>query len=442
MEDKPGSRGGWWLRGWVIASAIFVFCLVVVVLLLTVPEDRFGDSAKTILLASGGLVAVVGVGLSLSRHREELDSADRDRARLAHDQNKEENRRQEYEDRRIDDRKRERQRRDDERERDVARQKEADVQRRMDHERELRGRYVAAVELLSDTEHPMKRIAGLRSLGALADDWDAFGRSGEVQVCIDTLCDYLRAAPTPIQAGESEANTPHGEIQVRVAGYQILRDHLGPTAEPYWGDRRINLSGALIDFPVNLSGIDLRGGTLDFSATQFLAWGRLGLASSTISGYGVLDLSQLNLRSASRIDLEGVQLTDSGKVLAKWAQLRDNAVLDLSRMSLDDAAGVVLTHAEVRDGSRIELERAVFRSESRLGLGWITLLGSALVNARTVMLLGESRCSLEVAEVAEKSSVTLPGATIKADGVEMHGAIAGDTGAITLPDGSRLAVPT
>ncbi len=142
------------------------------------------------LIGLGGVIAVVGVTLSVARHREELETQRRDRERLGDDRAKESARRSEWED-----------------------------QRRTDAEREFRARFVTTVNLLSD-QSSIKRTAALYAIGALADDWTAFGRADEAQVCINVLCGYLKA-PSP----DNQANTAN-ERAVRQTGFDIIGSHL------------------------------------------------------------------------------------------------------------------------------------------------------------------------------------------------------------------------
>ncbi|KFF58143.1 hypothetical protein JF66_20840, partial [Cryobacterium sp. MLB-32] len=130
-----------------------------------------GPISQVVLFGFGGLIAVVGVGLSLARHGQELEAADRDRGRADL----------------------QRQTALLDREKEDSRRGEAKSQVRIDANRTLRGRFVTAVELLSASDSATKRTAGMYALVALADDWQAFGSREEVQVCIDVLCGYLRA---------------------------------------------------------------------------------------------------------------------------------------------------------------------------------------------------------------------------------------------------------
>lgn len=60
------------------------------------------------------------------------------------------------------------------------------------------------VGLLVD-KTPTTRQAALYGLGALADDWDVFGRSDEVQVYVEAITAHLRA---PLPDGAKRTDRP------------------------------------------------------------------------------------------------------------------------------------------------------------------------------------------------------------------------------------------
>ena len=175
-----------------------------------------GPSAQIVLLGLGGMIAVVGVALSLARHREELRASVRAEAALELDRAKERNR-----------------------------QEEVDRQRRTEDQRLLRERFVSSVDLLSDAESATRRSAGLYAIASVANAWIDLGRRDEAQVCIDVLCGYLRA---PLGAGLPA--TPPEELAVRRTGYELIRRHLiaNDLGVVPWRGFRFNLAGAYIDW--------------------------------------------------------------------------------------------------------------------------------------------------------------------------------------------------
>ena len=182
-------------------------------------------ATQVVLLGLGGTIAIVGIALSLSRHRQELQAAQREIARL------------------IDDREREANRRD-----------EVALLRRVDAEREMRARFVTAVELLSDSGSVTTRSAAMYALAALADDWDSAGRKDEVQVCVDVICGHVRS-PLP----EGVNVTGRDDLSVNAAGYELIREHLIDDAVHSWSECQLDLHEAHIDWRVNLSGAVVKG---------------------------------------------------------------------------------------------------------------------------------------------------------------------------------------
>ena len=249
------------LRPSTIIIATTIFVLVAIALLLLVPGPLVAhwlggvtqdattirlsltSASQTVLFALGGFIALVGVGLSLSRHGLELDSATLDRAK---------------EDRRID---------------------ELSQQRRIEAERELRTRFTNSVALLSDPEKVSTRQAGVYALAALADDWHEFGRFDESQVCIDVLCGYLRSGWDP------SAPSGDGERRIRAAGFDVIGAHLRPRDDrPTWHDARFNLRGALIDFDVDMARTEIREHTeIDLRRAEFRD-GTINLQRSVFAG--------------------------------------------------------------------------------------------------------------------------------------------------------------
>lgn len=422
MGNKPSGRGGWWLKGWVIAVAVGGFCVgVLAVLLWCTPGGIFVESARNVLLVAGGLVAVVGVGLSLSRHREELDSADRDQ------------------------------------EKEARRTGEAESQRKADAERDMRARYVTAVELLSDPEKPMKRAAGLRALGALADDWDAHGNSDEVQVCIDTICDYLRRVPEfppgePTAPGSTDDDrpailrafprTPQDEIPVRLIGYRILRDHLSGEADHKWGGLRVDLSNMQLDFDVDLSGIEIRGGVLD-------------LSRSTVHSESVLLLDDAVLYEGGCIDLTQASIVGFGE------DTDIVAVISMCGLRALDTSGITFHRSRVISGGELRIHASHFGGASHLEVSGLLVdraraslidltfaddagafLSLRVQEGGSVPLFGlDARRSGAVGLYSEPDTggeIRLDGARLTEGGWSLNGAEFTDDGPIELEGGRRL----
>ena len=317
-----------------VTIGVVLYVIAGAVLLVTVPDRLLahwfptldesaraaflGSAANVVLFGLGGTIALVGVGLSLSRHRQELEAAERDRQRL------------------VDDRKREQARRD-----------EVEAQRRIETERALRERFVTTVKLLSDPA-PVNRQAALFALGALADDWDAFGKPDEVQVCIEVLTGYLRAPRTddmlvplteeehyqiePAERRDAQ-RTIAQEVAVQQAGYTVIRNHLAGDAAPHWRDRLIDLAAAHIDFVLDLTDVTIGDD------------GAVDLKSATISDGGAVDLSGATISDGGVVYLSGATIRDDGAVYLSGATISDNGAVYLSGATISDGGGVGLTRA-------------------------------------------------------------------------------------------------
>lgn len=199
------------------------------------PEARviqaIAPAAQTVLFAIGGLIALIGLALSLDRHALAVEQAKADR------------------------------------EDEATRIGELAEQRRMDQERELRARFVTAVELLSDVDKATTRQAGMYALAALADDWAAFGNLRERDVCIEVMCGYLRSAWDP-----ADDATADDERRIRATGVNEIAVHLRAEAgDRSWDGARFNLQNAIVHFDVNASEIHVAESTLDLSGAKF--WG-------------------------------------------------------------------------------------------------------------------------------------------------------------------------
>jgi Pentapeptide repeats (9 copies) len=258
--EKPRSFLAGLLRPRMIVWSIVGFLAVSLVVLLWAPELLLnhwlsnlkvdsatvrlavGNAAQVVLFSLGGIIALVGVGLSLSRHGLELDNSQADRTK---------------EQRRV---------------------AELAEQRGIDTERDLRSRFAQVVTLLSDPDKPTTRQAGVYALGALADDWTNHGRLDERQVCVDVLCGYLRSYWDP------EDERSDGERRIRVAAFDVIAAHLRPnTYHPSWDGATFNLAGALIDFDVDFSSITANASDVNFYGAKF-SGGHISISRATFSG--------------------------------------------------------------------------------------------------------------------------------------------------------------
>lgn len=431
----------WWKRvsyGRRIAVCVAAYVVAAIPIVLYVPAGLLnnwvpglapveqgkllGAAGNLVLLALGGVIAVVSVGLSLSRHRQELDAAERDRQRLSDDQDREE-----------------------------ARLLEVLDQRRIETERSLRERFVTTVQLLSDSA-PVNRQAALYALGALADDWDAFGKPDEVQVCVEVLTGYLRAPRTkemltPLDTADAYDTNPDDyyyaqrttplEVAVKQAGYTVIRNHLRQGASPNWQRRQLNLSRAHIDFPVELlqphirggGALDLRdiwiglNGSVDLAAARISETGRLQLTDAVIAGRGSIDLQaalvsgrgSLDLRRASisggQVKLMKAKVTDQGNVILRGISIRrDGGNVDLTGASIDDGGNVDLTDASIHDEGRALLRQVVISDDGNVDVGGATVGGGGNIDFSGVIVRDRGRIDFTHTAIGATGGVDLSGA--------------------------------
>lgn len=393
---------------WVVIGVI-VYIAVGAVVLAVVPglllqnwlptgtvEDRaklLGTAAQIVLIGLGGVIAVVGVGLSLSRHRQESAASGRDQMRL---------------------------------ERDA--------------ERELRSRFVTAVTLLSD-DAPVKRQAGLFALGALADDWERFERPDEVRVCIEVITAYLRA-PLP----EGASKTASDEVHVKQAGYNLIRSHL-VSSEHSWSAENIRLDGAYIDFTINFDDAILtRSGSMTFDRATFagegaLNWNRAKLSDTavvsleravisdeaaynmsgaTVSGQACILLNLIRVNGNGHAELSSATITDEGSLLMEWSTISEQGEVSMPFTRTSEAATVSLYHSTIRDDGRVDFRNswiggsARFKTLTFADRGQLSLIATTAIGAGQIVLDGatigtESTISLdEDVRISHEGPIILP----------------------------------
>ena len=425
----PGRRGlkrvGY---GWRITIGVLIYLVIAFFTVLYAPAallnnwitgNDTAEKAKVIaaagnlvLLALGGVIAVVTVGLSMSRHRQEREAAERDRQRL------------------IDDQARER-----------ARQREVDAQRRIDTERALRERFVTTVKLLSDPA-PVNRQAALFALGALADDWDAFGKPDEVQVCIEVLTAYLRAPRTddmlvPLTQEEHDQLEPAKrrdaqrtiaqEVSVKQAGYTVIRNHLADDAAPHWRDRLIDLTYVHIDFPLHLTGATVSdGGTVDLTGVKIRRGGTVVIAAAMISDRGTVDLTNATIVGGGTVDLTGTMVVGRGTVDLTGATIIWSGTVNLDAATIVGGGTVDLTDATISDGGTVNLANATISDG-----GTVDLTDTTISDGGTVLITD--------AVINYRGTVDLTDTTISDGGtVDLTDTIFSDGGTVVLTDATTI----
>lgn len=403
-----------WRRfgAWVTVGVV-LYVIVGGIVLLTVPDRLLaewfptlddgaraaflGPAANVVLFALGGTIALVGVGLSLSRHRQELEAAERER-RAAN---------------------RDRQRLLDDREREQARRDEAEAQRRIEIERALRERFVSTVKLLSDAAS-VNRQAALFALGALADDWDTFGNTVEVQVCIEVLTGYLRAPRSehmlvavsshtdPEEAEIARSTTPE-EISVKRAGYEVISSRIARDAIRSWSGRRIDLTGAHIDFEVSFPSAELvgEGGALILDRATFDGDAVLSLNSIALSHGSGVYLGNARVRGNAKVILNGAAISQGAGVFAHGTHVEDRGFVLMHGARLTEGALAMFSGLVVSGGGQVAAELDI-SSSARLSLSGTTITGAGTVRIKGAALFESGRMVLRGAQVGDAAPVTLP----------------------------------
>lgn len=407
----PAVRGvRWWNRfGVRVTAGVVLYVIVGGIVLLTVPdlllENWFpdltaqrraaflGPATTAVLFALGGTIALVGVGLSLSRHRQELEAAARDRERLH-----------------------------DDREREQARRDEVDAQRRIETERALRERFVATVKLLSDPA-PVNRQAALFALGALSDDWDAFGKPDEVQVCIEVLTGYLRAPRSdemlmpfpheehdqldPSDRRKAQRTTPQ-EVAVKQAGYTVIDRHLGDWSTIHWHGRTINLAGAHIDFAVDLNGAHITNlGSVNLDGANITNSGSLNLRGANIDNSGSVNLDRAHITNSGSVDLNGAHITNLGSVTFDGAVITNSGSVDLEGAVITDSGSVRLNGANITDNGSVICRGANIADSGFVALEGAIVTDRGYVSFRRTNITDSGFVSLEGALYSDDRSVDL-----------------------------------
>lgn len=270
-------------------------------------RDRLtGTAAQLVLFGLGGVIGAVGVALSLSRHGQELDRAEREREDAT--------------------------RRDRtlqlETDREIERRREFEDTRKTEQERSFRERFVGAVGLIAQDTNRTARTAGIGALASLADDWIEFGRPEEAQLCIEMICAHIRSKP-PTDSAEKEQHVKRFAIEQ-------IRQRLRPTAPgtmPMWVGFRIDLTGIYVDFELSLEHIHVSAPTvLRLAHARIGENGKVSLASLEASG-GEIDLSDVTIENNGHLivgnifDEQPANLTGDTWIRLDGLTMADDAIL-------------------------------------------------------------------------------------------------------------------
>lgn len=301
-----------------------------------------GTAAQLVLFALGGVIAAVGVALSLSRHRQELLSAQRER----------------------EDSSRRERTLEHEKDREVARRQEVADTRHVEQERSFRERFVGAVGLVAQDNSRTQRTAGIGALASLADDWLAVGRPDEAQLCVEMICAHIRSS-SPTRDVEIERH-------VKLFAMEQIRDRLSireAGVAPRWAGLSLNLSGMRIDIPMSFEGVHLFTPTvLNLSNAQVVENAKLSLVSLTAAG-GQIDLSNLSVEGSGQlllgdifneqpadllhdtyVSLNGMQMAENAK-LFMYVRQHDRTIVSMQDTCFGGSSSAELT-AEMDDDSK------------------------------------------------------------------------------------------
>ncbi|MFK0073798.1 hypothetical protein [Arthrobacter woluwensis] len=305
-----------------------------------------GPAAQVVLWCLGGFIAVVGVGLSFLKFREEKLSAV-----------------QRLREHNLD------------KEKEGSRKEELEQQRLIDARAVLRTRFVSSVELLSSPDATM-RTAGLYALAALAEDWFKVDQPDEAQVCVDVMCGYLRSPRV-----QTEEQDVINEKAVRRAGLRIIGTHLARGERDGWKSLTYDLSNSLIDFEANLGIVDLHQGRIDFSGSRITDGGilrigrlvlniaRLSLERLTVEN-GVVHIANYEGRNGvllfdySTFDagscIIGRAHTTGRPISAKGVSLSNISRFVLNPMTISSRFSIELVGLQIWDTSSLKLSSATF----------------------------------------------------------------------------------
>ena len=156
------------------------------------------------------------------------------------------------------------------------------VEAQLEHARLYHEPFAAAAAQIGD-ETAAARLAGVRAMAGLADDWPEHR-----QACVDVLCAYLRTPCSPAPVLDlSPGDRPRRDAarEVRDTVFGIITAHLRPSAEVSWRSLNLDFTGVVFDRG-DFSGVGFSGGQVSFGGAKFPS-GQVSFAGAEFSGGGV-----------------------------------------------------------------------------------------------------------------------------------------------------------
>lgn len=354
-------------------------------------NESIGVATQTVLWGLGGIIAVIGVALSLARHGQELRSAAVQKDLAASQMAT-------Y----VLERKKE-----------ATRSQEASLTTDFESRRELNARFERSVHLLSSTEY-VARQAGLYSIAAVVDEWRLkWDDHAAAQVAIDVLCSVVRQ---PELKAHQEMGTG-----IRETGLVLIRDRLKLAEEEgnSWQGFTFDLRRSIYDFDIDLEGILIGKGTqLLFSGSTFTACaigldlitayenGRLDFGGSRFVELLWLSADFFHAKDEARTSFMAAEFENCPEVNFTGMNFQDSASLGLSQVlittstirlegsSWSDHATLGLYRARLAEGGTIDLSGATLHPNAALNFGEVSLGPFAEIRGKDFVISLDHRRSL------------------------------------------------
>lgn len=253
----------------------------------------------------------------------------------------------------------------------------------LDQVTELRNRYSRSAEQLASQKLAVQ-MAGMHSLGALADDWAERDFKDEQQVCISLLCSYVNNLGKATPEGWYQQNS----TAVEVMDPRMRFDAAAPRRS--WADRRITLDS--VAFLGHLSNMRIDGGKWSFTDCY---WPPLRYwVNFRIEDDSTLLFHQGNDRNDKRKQMAGFKRSEFRGGLVDLKQGGDLISETVSFEECTFSGAAVAIYTGSRGSLSVDFTDCVFSS------GAATLM--ALAGKNTVRFI---RCRFESPEVVRLTAM-------------------------------------